>query len=224
MKLRQIIITATVLFLFAAVGALLVAMTFEGTREQIAANEREALLRKLHVLIDPGHHDNAIFEDTIQVHDEQLLGSSDPITVYRARKAGEPVALVITAVAPDGYSGTIKLLVGINLDGSLAGVRTLAHRETPGLGDKIETERSDWILGFTSKSLDNPPIAAWRVKRDGGAFDQLTGATITPRAVVKAVRNSLIYYRDNRKELFADSEDNTQTQTSSPDEAQRYPG
>ena len=203
MKLRQIIITATVLFLFATVGTLLVAMTFEGTREQIAANEREALLRKLHVLIEPARYDNAIFEDTIQVRDEQLPGSSDPVTVYRARKAGEPVALVITAVAPDGYSGTIRLLVGINLDGSLAGVRTLAHRETPGLGDKIETERSDWILGFTGKSLEHPPITAWRVKRDGGAFDQLTGATITPRAVVKAVRNSLIYYRDNREKLFA---------------------
>jgi electron transport complex protein RnfG len=109
-------------------------------------------------------------------------------------------------VAPDGYSGTIRLLVGINLDGSLSGVRTLAHRETPGLGDKIEAERNDWILGFDGKSLDNPSLASWQVKRDGGAFDQFTGATITPRAVVKAVRNSLIYYRDNHAALFAEAE------------------
>jgi electron transport complex protein RnfG len=203
MKLQQIAITAAVLLLFATIGTLLVALTYEGTRAQIAANEREALLRKLNVLVPPERYDNAIFEDTLQVTGAPLLGSMEPVTVYRARKGSEPVALVIAAVAPDGYSGSIRLLVGINRDGSLAGVRTLAHRETPGLGDRIEEQRDDWILGFAGKSLDRPPPAAWGVKRDGGAFDQFTGATITPRAVVKAVKNSLIYYRDNREALFA---------------------
>ena len=203
MKLHQITITAAVLMLFAVVGTLLVALTFEGTREQIAANEREALLRKLNILVPPERYDNAIFEDTTQVSNDHLLGTTEPVTVYRARRNAEPVALVITPVAPDGYSGTLRLLVGINLDGSLSGVRILAHRETPGLGDKIEAERSDWILGFDGRSLDNPPLEAWQVKRDGGAFDQFTGATITPRAVVKTVRNSLIYYRDNQEALFA---------------------
>ncbi len=203
MKLHQITITAAVLLLFAVIGTLLVALTFEGTREQIAANEREALLRKLNVLVPPERYDNAIFEDTKQVSNDHLLGSTEPVTVYRARRNGEPVAVVMAPVAPDGYSGSIRLLVGINLDGSLSGVRTLAHRETPGLGDKIEVERSDWILGFDGKSLGNPPLEAWQVRRDGGAFDQFTGATITPRAMVKAVRNSLIYYRDNREALFA---------------------
>ena len=203
MRFHQITITAAVLLLFAVVGTLLVVLTFEGTREQIAANEREALLRKLSVLVSPERYDNAIFEDTIQVVDDHLLGTTEPVTVYRARRDGEPVALVIAPVAPDGYSGTIRLLVGINRNGSLAGVRILAHRETPGLGDKIEAERSDWILGFAGRSFDNPPREAWRVMRDGGAFDQFTGATITPRAVVKAVRNSLIYYRDNHEALFA---------------------
>jgi electron transport complex protein RnfG len=206
MRLHQIPITAAVLLLFAVTGTLLVALTFEGTREQIAANEREALLRKLNVLIPQQRYDNAIFQDTIQVSNAHLLGTGEPVTVYRARRGGEPVALVIAPVAPDGYSGTIRLLVGINLDGSLSGVRTLAHRETPGLGDKIEAERNDWILGFDGKSLDNPSLASWQVKRDGGAFDQFTGATITPRAVVKAVRNSLIYYRDNHAALFAEAE------------------
>jgi electron transport complex protein RnfG len=206
MKFHQISITAAVLLLFAVIGTLLVALTFEETREQIAANEREALLRKLNVLVPPERYNNAIFEDTTQVIDDHLLGTSDPVSIYRARRDGEPVALVITPVAPDGYSGTIRLLVGINRDGSLAGVRTLAHRETPGLGDKIEAQRSDWILGFEGKSLENPPMESWRVMRDGGAFDQFTGATITPRAVVKAVRNSLIYYRDNHEALFAVSE------------------
>jgi len=119
---------------------------------------------------------------------------------------GEPVALVIEALAPDGYSGTIRLLVGINIDGSLGGVRVVAHRETPGLGDAIEEERSDWILGFTGKSLQDPPLQKWAVKKDGGAFDQLTGATITPRAVVKAVRQALLYYRDQKDALFAREE------------------
>jgi electron transport complex protein RnfG len=132
------------------------------------------------------------------------------VTVYRARLHGEPVALVIAAVAPDGYSGTIRLLVGINVDGSLSGVRVVAHRETPGLGDAIEEERSDWILGFTGKSLQNPPLQKWAVKKDGGAFDQLTGATITPRAVVKAVRQALLYYRDQKDALFAQNETTSQ--------------
>ena len=206
MKTHQITITAAVLLLFALIGTLLVALTYEGTREQIAANEREALLRKLNLLVPPERYDNAIFEDTTQVINDHLLGTMEPVTVYRARRGSEPVALVIAPVAPDGYSGTIRLLVGINHDGSLAGVRILAHRETPGLGDKIEAERSDWILGFDGRSLDNPPLESWRVMRDGGAFDQFTGATITPRAVVKAVRNSLIYYRDNRETLFANAE------------------
>ena len=206
MKLHQITITAAVLLLFAVIGTLLVALTFEGTREQIAANEREALLRKLNVLVPPERYDNAIFEDTKQVSNDHLLGSAEPVTVYRARRNGKPVAVVMAPVAPDGYSGSIRLLVGINLDGSLSGVRTLAHRETPGLGDKIEVERSDWILGFDGKSLGNPPLGAWQVRRDGGAFDQFTGATITPRAVVKAVRNSLIYYRDNHEAVFAVTE------------------
>ena len=187
-------------------GTLLVALTYEGTREQIASNEREALLRKLNELVPQERYDNDIFEDTQQVTNGHLLGTPDPVTVYRARRAGEPVALVIAPVAPDGYSGSIRLLVGINFDGSLSGVRVLAHRETPGLGDRIEADRDDWILGFAGKSLDNPPVGAWHVRRDGGVFDQFTGATITPRAVVKAVRNSLLYYRDNRDALFASSE------------------
>ena len=206
MKTHQITITAAVLLLFALIGTLLVALTYEGTREQIAANEREALLRKLNLLVPPERYDNAIFEDTTQVINDHLLGTMEPVTVYRARRGSEPVALVIAPVAPDGYSGTIRLLVGINHDGSLAGVRILAHRETPGLGDKIEAERSDWILGFDGRSLDNPPLESWRVMRDGGAFDQFTGATITPRAVVNAVRISLIYYRVNRETLFDNAE------------------
>jgi electron transport complex protein RnfG len=200
---RQIIITTIILLLFAVIGTTLVAFTFENTREQIAANERATLLRKLHRLIAPEQHDNVLLEDTVSVRDEALLGTDKLVMVYRARKAGEAVALVIAPIAPDGYSGSIKLLVGINIDGSLSGVRVVAHRETPGLGDAIDETRSDWIHIFDGKSLQAPVISRWSVKKDGGDFDQLTGATITPRAVVKATRNALLYYRDHQEVLLA---------------------
>ena len=203
MQYRQIIITTIILLLFAVVGTTLVAYTFEKTRDQIAANERATLLRKLHRLIPADQHDNVLLEDTTTARDEALLGSDEPVMVYRARRNGEPFALVIAAIAPDGYSGSIKLLVGINVDGTLSGVRVVAHRETPGLGDAIDETRSDWIYLFDGKSLQAPDVSRWAVKKDGGNFDQLTGATITPRAVVKAARNALLYYRDHQEALFA---------------------
>ena len=203
MNFRQVAITAIILLLFALVGTALVVLTFDNTRERIAANERATLLRKLHQLIPPGIHDNILLEDTLTVTDSALLGTTGPVTVYRARKDAQPVALVITPVAPDGYSGSIKLLVGINADGTLSGVRVVAHKETPGLGDAIDESRSDWIHLFDNRSLGDPPLERWGVKKDGGNFDQLTGATITPRAVVKAVRQALLYYRDHQEALFA---------------------
>jgi electron transport complex protein RnfG len=202
---RQIIITTIILLLFAISGTALVVYTFDNTRERISANERATLLRKLHQLIPQQQHDNVMLDDTLTIINTPLLGTLEPVTVYRARKAGQPVALVITPVAPDGYSGIIKLLVGINVDGTLNGVRVVTHRETPGLGDAIDEKRSDWIHLFDNRSLQDPPLERWSVRKDGGDFDQLTGATITPRAVVKAVRQTLLYYRDNQDALFAPS-------------------
>jgi len=200
---RNSVITAVILCVFAIAGTAIVAFTYDRTRDRIAANEREVLMRKLNVLIPQDDYDNSLFEDTLQVRDVKLLGTDEAVTVYRARREGKPVALVMTPVAPDGYSGAIKLLVGIGYDGTLTGVRVSAHHETPGLGDAIDEERSGWIFGFDGKSLVNPPQDRWRVKRDGGTFDQLTGATITPRAIVKAVKKTLLYYRDHRAALFA---------------------
>ncbi len=202
MNYRPVLVSAAFLFLFAVIGSGMVAYTHENTAERIHDNERRALLKSLHELIAPERYDNDIFHDVLYVRDRQLLGTDKPVAVYRARKNGWPVAAVIAAVAPDGYNGSIRLLVAINLDGTLAGVRVVEHRETPGLGDAIETSRSDWILGFRGKSLENPGKEGWKVKRDGGQFDQFTGATITPRAVVKAVHNALLYYRQYGKELF----------------------
>ena len=203
MNNRQILVTALFLFLFAAIGTAMVAFTFDNTHERIAANEREALLRNLHILVPPDSHDNDIFNDIVEVTDLESLGTHEPAVVYRARKQGWPVAAVLTTIAPDGYSGAIKLLVGIRLDGTLAGVRVVSHRETPGLGDFIDAQRSDWILGFTGRSLKDPILKKCGVKRDGGEFDQFTGATITPRAVVKAVKKALIYFEHNSQRLFA---------------------
>ena len=209
MNYRQIIITTIILLMFAVIGTAMVSYTFDNTRERIAANERATLLRKLHRLILPEQHDNVLLDDAIAVHDENLLGTDEPVMVYRALKDGKPAALVIAAIAPDGYSGSIKLLVGINVDGTLSGVRAVAHRETPGLGDAIEEQRSDWVQQFNGASLENPPLDRWKVRKDGGDFDQLTGATITPRAVVQAVRNALLYYRQHRETLFTTDEQAT---------------
>ena len=206
MNYRQIIITTIILMMFAVIGTALVSYTFDNTRDRIAANERATLLRKLHRLVPAELHDNILLDDAIEVHDESLLGTDEPVMVYRALKEGKPVALVIAPIAPDGYSGSIKLLVGINVNGTLSGVRAVAHRETPGLGDAIDEQRSDWVHQFDGTSLEKPPLDRWKVRKDGGDFDQLTGATITPRAVVQAVRNALLYYRQHQETLFASDE------------------
>lgn len=202
-------VAAGILAAFAVAGVGLVAFTELSTRERIAANERAYLLRALNEVVPAEAHDNDMFSDTVHVSDEDLLGTPEPVTVFRAFSGGQPAAVILTPIAPDGYSGTIRLLVGIAVDGRLTGVRVTSHRETPGLGDGIEAARSDWILGFNGRSLDDPPRARWTVRRDGGDFDQFTGATITPRAVVKAVRNALLYFEKNGQALFVPRPENS---------------
>jgi electron transport complex protein RnfG len=202
MTYRPILISAAFLFLFAVAGSGLVSFTHDGTAQRIADNQRRALLKSVNELVPGDSYDNDIYSDIMYVRNPELLGTSEAVPVYRARKNGWPVAAVLVPVAPDGYNGDITLLVAIKLDGTLEGVRVLAHRETPGLGDSIEADRSDWIRGFSGKSLKNPQADQWKVKRDGGEFDQFTGATITPRAVVKAVKNALLYYRRFGDTLF----------------------
>jgi len=199
---RQILLSGLFLLLFAVAGTTLVALTEFGSRDAIAANERRVLLRNLYALLPADELDNDIAADTIMLPPSPLLGTDQASTAYRARLDGAPVAVIFNSIAPDGYSGRIHLLVGIYVDGSLAGVRVVKHAETPGLGDAIEERKSSWIHGFDGKSLDNPAIDDWAVRRDGGEFDQLTGATITPRAVVAAVRDTLLYYRQNADMLF----------------------
>lgn len=202
MNTRQILISGLFLCLFAVIGTTFVAVTEDSTREKIAENERRVLLRNLYALLPPEKLDNDIANDTRAIPASALLGTEAESLVYRARFLGEPVAVIFNSIAPGGYSGRIHLLVGIYFDGSLAGVRAVKHAETPGLGDAIELRKSDWIRSFEKRSLDNPGSELWKVKRDGGVFDQFTGATVTPRAVVEAVKNTLLYYEKNAKNLY----------------------
>ena len=200
--LRSMGVAALILTGFALVGTGLVAVTYFGTKDIIAEAQRAALEASLNQLVPAERYDNRVTEDRIDVVAPEWLGTPEPVTVYRARKNGQPVALFATPFAPDGYSGPIQLLIGVYVDGTLAGVRVLAHKETPGLGDAIEERRSPWILALTGKSLTDPPLEKWKVKKDGGVFDQFTGATITPRAVVKATQRFLEYVRNHQEQLF----------------------
>jgi electron transport complex protein RnfG len=189
---------------FAAITAGLIALTFQVTAGRIAEAERRAAQRALFELVPESRHDNDLLSDTLVVPEAEAkaLNMSEPRLIHVARQNGEPVALIIPTAAPDGYSGEIRLLVGVNVDGSIAGVRVLRHNETPGLGDKIELAKDSWILSFDGKSLGNPAGENWTVKKDGGDFDQFAGATITPRAVVKQVKRVLQYTQEQRETLL----------------------
>ena len=196
-----ILISGVLLGLFGVLGAGLVGLSHEGTAERIALNEREALLHQIHVLVPPEQIDNNMLNDVIEISSPEALGV-EKTRVYLGRREGKPVAAVLSPISTPGYAGPIQLIVAVRFDGTLAGVRVLSHRETPGLGDKIEAERSDWILGFAGKSLLDPRPSDWQVKRDGGVFDQFTGATVTPRTIVRGVKSALEYFGENRLYLF----------------------
>jgi electron transport complex protein RnfG len=183
------------------VGA--VAVVHDLSRPRIEANERAQRVARLAEVLGQTQYDNDLLADAIIVRDPDLLGTADALSVHRARLRGQPVAALIETVAPDGYSGSIRLLVAVDVHGRLLGVRVLSHKETPGLGDGIDRRKSDWIDAFAGRSLGDPAPEGWRVRKDGGEFDQFTGATVTPRAVVRAVHNALVYFDAHRDEIFA---------------------
>jgi electron transport complex protein RnfG len=181
----------------------LVALVHEGTRDRIAeAAHRQALARFDEVLAGRGY-DNDLLADSITLQDPESAGDAATVTAHRARRNGAVVAVVMEIVAPNGYSGPIRLLVAIEPEGKVLAARVVQHKETPGLGDFIETRKSDWITGFTGKSLQAPVPAGWRVRKDGGEFDQYTGATVTSRAIVAAVARSIALYERHRDEVLA---------------------
>jgi len=203
--LKQMIQSATLLSLFTLSGILLLLWVYTLTQPKIEQAHQQTLINTFQQIIPSHKYDNDPLTDTLILNSPeatQLLGTPPPITLYRLRKNHQAVGLILPIVAPDGYSGNIHLLVGIYKDGTLAGVRVLQHRETPGLGDKIELKKSPWIKSFNGRSLQNPPLEQWAVKKDHGIFDQFTGATITPRAVVKAVKNALIFVNQMGDRLY----------------------
>jgi len=181
------------LFSFIIVG--LVSLVYHGTKDKIADNERRALLQSLQSVTDKRRYDNDLANDKVQ-----LQSGGQAYTVYRARQAGKPIAAIITSTTTQGYNGEIDLLIAINVSGTINSVRVLNHRETPGLGDAIELKKSNWILSFNQLALQN--LDQWAVKRDGGNFDQFTGATTTPRAIVNEVKNTALFFQQHQHEIF----------------------
>ena len=188
---------------FAAVTTGVVALTHALTKDTIATKVEQQTISLLHELIDKNTINYDIFADCTLISAPDYLGNEAQHKVYRGRWDDKNVALAINTIAPDGYSGSIELLVALHKDGRVAGVRTLAHNETPGLGDKIKLKKSNWITGFEGKALNNGQDKRWGVKKDGGEFDQFTGATITPRAVVKATKKAALFYQARGEELFS---------------------
>ncbi len=203
MNKTPVFLAALVLGSFAVAGVALVAVTHATLDQRIMKNARLAMQRKLESIIPAGQCTNDPLEDRILVSDPERLGAQQT-RVYRVRKNGEPVAVILNPVVPDGYAGPIELLVSVLHDGTVGGVRVLSHHETPGLGDQIDEAKSDWVQEFDGKSLGQPPQEDWAVKRDGGQFDQFTGATITPRAIVAAVKNTLLFVKSEGERLYSE--------------------
>lgn len=201
--LRETISTALTLLVFSVLGAGMLSGAFTLTRPTIELSEQADKLKLVSQTLPAGSFDNDLIRDARKLPANAQLGLKRDGMVYVARKQGVATAVVLEAIAPDGYAGEIRLLVGIQADGRIAGVRVTMHKETPGLGDYIEIARNPWIRQFTGKSLSAPPDEAWKVRKDGGEFDYLAGATITPRAVVKAVRKALHYFKAHESELLA---------------------
>ena len=195
-------------FALATAGTL--ALTNLGTKDRIAVAERAAQQRALFEIIPLQTHDNDLLTDItpVPLAAQKNLHVGSTATIHRARMNGAITALIVPTVARDGYSGDIEMIVGVNRDGSVAGVRVIKHKETPGLGDKIDLKKNPWILSFNGKSLQLPFSDAWKVKKDGGDFDQFAGATITPRAVVGQVKHVLEFVTANHATLFNDKVEN----------------
>ena len=192
--------------LFALVTAGAIAVAQVGTKERIENNIRQAEARALNEIVPSSDYDNDLLNDTLTINgdfNQQLLGPmADDAKIHLARHQGVVHTAIIPVVAPDGYTTHISMIVGVKADGTLAGVRVIEHKETPGLGDKVDIKKSDWVLSFTGKSLFNPEESRWNVKKDGGDFDQFTGATITPRAVVRAVKRALNFFDQHKAQIL----------------------
>ena len=197
MKQQRTMIHGVILGVFCLGFGALLAVTNSITSNDIAARALEDKLNSLSQVIPDSIHDNNLVKDSLTMKNDR----DKEITVYRASKDGKVTGLAYE-IYGSGYAGEIKLMLGVDAQGKVLGVRVLAHKETPGLGDKIDVKKTDWILRFTGLSLGNPPVEKWKVKKDGGQFDQFAGATITPRGVVKAIKEGLEFFDAHKAQML----------------------
>ncbi|MBF0219131.1 MAG: electron transport complex subunit RsxG [Gammaproteobacteria bacterium] len=183
---------------FSALATVMLVSGDLATHQEIADRKREDLLLNLSEVLPAAYYDNDLLQQPLQIPN---AGGASQL-VYRGTQAGAVSALAYER-SGSGYSGEIRILLGLTADGTILGVRVLSHSETPGLGDKIEVARDAWITRFNGLSLGNPPPEQWKVKKDGGRFDAFSGATITPRAVVLAIKEGLLFYQQQRDQLLA---------------------
>ena len=195
--------TAAIMLAFAFIGTLLLASVFDVTRAPIEASEKAARLSLFKEILPAENYDNDLLASQVTIAPNALLGNRLPSIANVAKQQQQTAGVILEAIAHDGYSGDIKLLIAIRADGSISGVRVLAHKETPGLGDYIDIAHGNWIKLFDNESLEKTAAEKWQVKKDGGQYDYMVGATITPRAVVKAVKQALQFYQQNKQTLFA---------------------
>ncbi len=189
--------------IFAVMTAGLIAVTHQLTEHTIEDNIVQAQLSAFNEILPADRYDNNLAEANVMLDADPLLGSAEPVQAFIARKDGQVSAIIFETIAPGGYNGNLDLLVAVDRNGVVTGSRVISHKETPGLGDKVDLQKSKWILSFGDKSLENTSLKQWNVKKDGGEFDQFTGATITPRAVVRAVKNTLLYFNENKDALLS---------------------
>ena len=200
--LRETFSTSLTLLVFSVICAGLLAGVYLATHPTIERSEQAEKMALVAQALPKGSFDNDPIHDALPLPADPLLGLKHASLAYVAARTGTPVAVVLEAAARDGYAGEIKLLIGIQADGRIAGVRVTSHHETPGLGDYIDIAKSNWIHQFVGKGVDTPPAEDWKVRKDGGQFDYLAGATITPRAVVKAVHKALRYFEQHKDTLL----------------------
>ncbi len=200
---RSIIKHSAALAAFAAICALILAFTYAKTKTPIAQAKAKARAQALAEVMPPSLYFDPVLDESFVVSDSNSTRFITPgTTILRALSNGVVAGIIVPIQTPEGYSGDIELLIGIDSSLAITGVRVVSHKETPGLGDKIQRNKSPWIDSFIDKSLSNTHPGAWAVVKDGGSFDQFTGATITPRAVVHAVYSTVLYARDNYQSLF----------------------
>ena len=197
------VLTALVASALAVAAFYAVQAVYDWSDERIAANERARIVARLNSVLEAELRDRDLTTALLAVTDTELLGSAEPVDVFVLTDRGAPMATVFATVAPHGYNAAIDLLIGVSPIGTVTGVRAVRHRETKGLGDAIETGKSDWILQFDRKALTAPPAELWAIDQDEGAFDAISGATVTSRTVVTAVKNTLLYFAQHRDELYA---------------------